>query len=43
MCMLEIASKDGAFEYPVWLHNIVVNPDVEVWNCTAKHDDVIVR
>jgi F420H(2)-dependent quinone reductase len=35
-----VASKGGAPEHPVWYHNLVKNPHVELQDGTEKHDYV---
>lgn len=35
-----VASKGGAPEHPVWYHNLVANPQVEVHDGSLKQDMV---
>lgn len=35
---LAVGSKGGAPDNPVWVYNLRANPEVEVWDGTARHD-----
>lgn len=37
---LAVGSKGGAPKNPVWVNNLRADPEVEVWDATAKHDMV---